>query len=57
MLNTKKTARTISPKTVKASADKPNDKPPRGDKTLGLDPYICFYEIEEFDNNEEGEES
>ena len=42
--------------TTKSTA-KPNGKPPPVDKTLGIDPYIHFYEIEEFDNTEEGEEA
>ena len=32
-------------------------KPIPGDKTLGLEPYIRFYEIEDVDKTEEGEES
>ena len=50
-------ASTISMKTAKASTAKPNGKPPPVDKTLGIDPYTHFYEIEEFDNTEEGEEA
>ena len=34
-------------KYTKASISKPNGKPLPGDKTLGIDPYICFYEIED----------
>ena len=49
--------RTISLKTVKASTAKPNGKPPPGDKTLGLDSLIRFYEIEDGDNTEKGEEA
>ena len=30
---------------VKASAAKPSGKPPPGDKTLGIEPEICFYDI------------
>ena len=44
-------------KTVKASAAKPNGKPPPGDKSLGFDPYIRFYEIEDGYKTEEVEES
>ena len=41
-------ARTISKRnTAKDSTDKPLDKPPPGDKSLGLDPDINFYEIED----------
>ena len=46
-------ARTISMKTLKASTSKPNDKPPYGDNTLGLEPDIRFYEIEDCDKTEE----
>ena len=31
-------------------------KPPTGDKTLGIEPAICFYSIEDGDETEEGEE-
>ena len=51
-------AKTISRKcSVKDSADKPLVKTPLGDKTPGIDPEICFHELEEGDKNEEGEES
>ena len=54
MLNTqKKLSRTISLKTVKSSTDKLNEKPPPVDKSLGLDPYILFNEIEDDDKTEE----
>ena len=39
----------------KASISKPNGKSLPGDKTLGPDPAICFYETEDGDNNKEGE--
>ena len=39
-------------KTIKASTDKPNSKPPPGDKTLGIEPVVRFYEIEDGDNTE-----
>ena len=42
---------------VKASAAKPSWKPPLRDKNLGVDPEICFYEIEYGDKTEEGEEA
>ena len=42
---------------VKASTDKPSGKPPPGDKILGIDPEIRFYELEDSDNTEEGEEA
>ena len=48
----KTTRRKIS---VKASAAKSSGKPPPGDKTLGLEPEICFYKLEEGDDNAEGE--
>ena len=44
----------ISMKTVKASTAKPNTKPRPGDKTLGLDTAIQFYEIEDSDKTKEG---
>ena len=51
-------AKTISRKiSVKASAAKPLGKPPPGDKTPGLEPAIRFYELEDGDKTEEGEES
>ena len=49
-------ARTISLKTVKTSTAKPNGNPPTGEKTLGLDPDIQLYEIEDGDNTDEGKE-
>ena len=42
-------------KTVKASTAKPDNTPPPGDKTLGIEPDIRFYEIEDSDKTEEGE--
>ena len=48
---------TDNPKPVKASPAKPNIKSLPGDKTLGLDPYIHFYEIEGGDITEEGSEA
>ena len=30
---------------VNDSAAKPSGKPPPGDKTIGLEPAICFYDI------------
>ena len=50
-------ASTISIKTVKASTAKPNGKPMIGDKTLGIDACIRFYEIEDGHHTEEGEEA
>ena len=41
----------------KASTAKPLGKPPPGDKSLGLDPAIRFYLIENSDKSEEGEEA
>ena len=32
---------------VKASAAKPLDKPPPRDKTMGIEPEIRFYELED----------
>ena len=49
-------ARTISMKTVKDSTTKPNGKTLPGYKSLGLHLDICFYEIEDGDKTEEGEE-
>ena len=44
-------ARSISKKnTVKASIDKNLGKSPPGDKTIGIDPDIRFYEIEDVNN-------
>ena len=46
--------KTISKKSsVKASATNPSGKPPPGDKTIGLDPEIRFYAIEDIDDTEE----
>ena len=48
-------ARTISTiNTVKASTANQNVNPPPGDKSLGIEPAICFYEIEGSDKTEEG---
>ena len=50
--------KTISKKSsVKASATNPSGKPPPGDKTIGLDPEIRFYAIEDSDDTEEGEQA
>ena len=47
-------ARSISKRnTVKASTANPLGKPPPGDKTLGPEPAISFYEIEDGDKIEE----
>ena len=44
-------ARSISKKNkVKGSTGKPSGKPPPVDKTLGIDPDILFYEIEDVNN-------
>ena len=52
------TAKTISKKiSVKSSAAKPLGKPLPGDKTLGREPAIRFYAIEDFGQTEEGEEA
>ena len=49
-------ARSISKRnSVKASTDKPQGKPATGDKTLGLETAIQFYEIEDEDKTEEWE--
>ena len=45
-------ARTIILKTVKSSTAKPKGNPLSGDKTLGIDPDIHFYEIEGGDKTE-----
>ena len=51
-------SKTISKKRyVIASVDKPLGKPPPGDKTLGIETAIRFYDIEDSDETEEGEES
>ena len=47
-------SRTIRLKTVKASTEKPNGKPPPGDKSLDLEPDIHIYEIEDGDKTEDG---
>ena len=48
-------ANTISKKIyVNASATNPLGKPTPRDKTLGLDPVISFYNIEDGDETEEG---
>ena len=52
MVNT--TSKKIS---VKSSKAKPLGKPPPGDKTMGLEPEICFYKLEDGNDNTEGEES
>ena len=41
---------------AKASTAKPSIKNPPGDKTLDLGTATRFYEIEDVDNTEEGEE-
>ena len=45
---------TIILKPVKASTANPNDKPTPGDETLGIDPAIHFYEIEDNDSTKKG---
>ena len=51
------TAKTISKKiSVKASEAKPLGKPLPRDKTFGIEPAIRFYDIEDGDDNEEGQE-
>ena len=42
---------------AKASTSNPLGKPPPGDKSLGLEPAIRFYLIEDGDKTEEGEEA
>ena len=37
---------------VEASTAKSNGKPPPGDKTLGIEPYINFSQIENGNENE-----
>ena len=44
-------------KTLKASTASTKGKHLSGDKSLGIEPSIHFYEIEDGDNTEEGEES
>ena len=47
-------SRTISTRNIaKASTVKPLT----GDKYLGIDPYTCFYLVEDGDKTEEGEEA
>ena len=51
-------ARSISKgNTEKVSTSMPLGKPPTGDKSLILEPTTHFYEIEDSDNTEEGEEA
>ena len=50
-------AKNVSLKPVKASISKPNDRPPPCNKTLVIDPYNGFYEIEEGDKTEEVKEA
>ena len=52
-----KMAKTVSLKSTRASIAKPNTKPLPRDKTLGIDPVIFFYEIEDGNNTDEGEVS
>ena len=40
---------------VKASTSKPYDKPTPWDKKFGIDPYICFFELQYADKTEEEE--
>ena len=47
-------SKTIS---VKDSTSKPLGKPPPGDKTCGIEPTIRFYELENVDDTEKGEEA
>ena len=42
---------------VTASAAKPSGKPPPRDKTLGIDPDIRFYNLEDSDETAGGEEA
>ena len=50
-------AKTISKKiSVKDSAANSLGKPPTRDKTLGVEPEILFYELEDVDETTEGEE-
>ena len=37
---------------VNASTDKPKNKPPLGNKSLGIEPDSRFYEIEDGDKTE-----
>ena len=51
-------AKTIGKKiSVKASADKPTGMPLPGDKTLGIEPEIFLYTLEDGDETSEGEEA
>ena len=47
----KTTSKKIS---FKDSAAKPLGKSPPGDKTLGIEPEICFYATEDVDETEKG---
>ena len=47
----------IKVKTVETSTANHNGKPPPGDKSLGIEPFIRFYDIEGSDKTEEGEEA
>ena len=47
----------ISKKSTKELTAKPNGKPPPGNKTLDLDPYIWLYEIEDVYKTKEREET
>ena len=49
--------KSVSLKPVMASTARPNGKTPPRDKTLGIEPEICFYGIEDGDKTKEGEES
>ena len=42
---------------AKASTAKPSGKPPPRDELLGLEPEIPFYELEDSDETEEGEQA
>ena len=43
-------------KSVNTSTANPNGKPQLGDKTLGIEPQICFYEIEDGGKTEQREQ-
>ena len=43
----------VSLKLTKELKAKPNGKPPTRNKTLGIDPDIWFYEIEDVDKTKE----
>ena len=50
------TAKTISKKrSVKDSEAKPSGKPQPGDKNVGLEPAISYYDIEDGDETGKGE--